>query len=113
MLLFCEQVLTIFLCNSVYFLMYNNFVYDVQNATYSSHGAPYSARDLFPLLNTKVKVHYICMVENQDTEKRFRVTLGFWEYLVTIEGRSVEATSIIQPVIYTTKISSYHSNIST
>ena len=33
------------------------YVYDVQNATYSSHGAPCTARDLFPWLNTRVKVH--------------------------------------------------------
>ena len=35
----------------------NFIVNDVQNATYSSHGAPCSARDLFPWLNTRVKVH--------------------------------------------------------
>ena len=32
-------------------------VYDVQNATYSSHRAPCLARDLFPWQNTRVKVH--------------------------------------------------------
>ena len=57
MLLLGEQVRTFFLCISVYFLICNYFVYDVQNATYSSHGAPCPTRDLFPWLNTKVKVH--------------------------------------------------------
>ena len=38
MLLLGEQVLTMFLFISVYFLICNYFVYDVQNATYSSHG---------------------------------------------------------------------------
>ena len=56
---------TPFLIGLNYIIIYNNFVYDVQNATYSSHGAPCSARDLLSLLNTKVKVHYICMVETR------------------------------------------------
>ena len=38
-------------------LNWNFIVYDVQNATYSSHRAPCPARDLFPWLNTRVKVH--------------------------------------------------------
>ena len=37
-------------------LNWNFIIYDLQNANYSSHGAPCSARDLFPWLNTKVKV---------------------------------------------------------
>ena len=36
---------------------WNFIVYDVHNATYSSHWAPWPARDLFPWLNTRVKVH--------------------------------------------------------
>ena len=56
-LLLGEQVLTIFLCIKRVRLHWNSIVYDVQNATYSSHGAPCPARDLFPLLNTRVKVH--------------------------------------------------------
>ena len=83
MLLLGEQVLTIFLCINVYFLIWNYFVYDVQNATYSSHGAPCPARGLFPWLNTKVRVHiYVC--RDEITEKSLFVTLGFWGYLVTI-----------------------------
>ena len=39
------------------FLNWNFIVYDVQNATYSSHGAPCPARDFFPWLNMRVKVH--------------------------------------------------------
>ena len=38
-------------------LNWNFIVYDVQNATYSSQGAPCLVRDLFTLLNTRVKVH--------------------------------------------------------
>ena len=41
MLLLGEQVLTIVLCINVNFLICNYFVYDVQNATYSSHRAPF------------------------------------------------------------------------
>ena len=37
-------------------LNWNFIVHDVQNATYSSHGAPCPTRDLFPWLNTRVKV---------------------------------------------------------
>ena len=49
-----EQVLTISLCIKRVRL---NIVYDVQNATYSSHGVPCPARDLSLWLNTRVKVH--------------------------------------------------------
>ena len=51
------NLLTMFLCISVYFLVCNYFVYDVQNATYSSHGGPCPAQDVFPWLNTKMKGH--------------------------------------------------------
>ena len=57
MLLLGEEVLTIFLCIKRVHLNWNFLVYDVQNTTYSSHGAPCPTRDLFPWLNTRVKVH--------------------------------------------------------
>ena len=56
-LLLGEQVLTIFLCIKQVRLNWNFIVYDVQNATYSSHGASCPARDLFTWLNTRVNVH--------------------------------------------------------
>ena len=56
-LLLGEQVLTIFLYINRVRLNWNCIVYDVQNATYSSRGAPCPARDLFPWLNKRVKVH--------------------------------------------------------
>ena len=56
-LLLGEQVLTIFLCIKRVRLNWNFIVNDVQDATYSSHGAPCPVRDLFPWLNTRVKVH--------------------------------------------------------
>ena len=52
-----EQVLTIFLCIKRVRLNWNFIVYDVQNTTYSSHGAPCPARDQFPWPNMRVKVH--------------------------------------------------------
>ena len=52
-----EQVLNIFLCIKHVRLNWNFIVYDVQNATYYSHGAPCPARYLFPWLNTRGKVH--------------------------------------------------------
>ena len=71
MLLLGKQVLTIFLCISVNFLICNYFDYDVQNSSYSSHGAPCPARDLFQWLNTKVKVHiqYNCMVDEDNRKE--------------------------------------------
>ena len=57
MLLLCVQVLTIFLRVKRVRLALNFIVYDVQNSTYYSHGAPCPAQDLFPWLNTRVKVH--------------------------------------------------------
>ena len=51
-----EQILTIFLCIKRVRLNWNFIVYGVENATYFSHGAPCPARDLFPWLNTRVKV---------------------------------------------------------
>ena len=56
-LLLGEQVLTIFLCIKRVRLNWNFIVNDVQNGTYSSHGAPCPTRDLFPWLNTRMKVH--------------------------------------------------------
>ena len=59
-LLLGEQVLTIFLCTKRVRLNWNFIVHQlhsVPNATYSSHGAPCPAQDLFPWLNTRVKVH--------------------------------------------------------
>ena len=40
-----------------------------ENATYSSHGAPCSARDLFPCLITILKVHYISMDNTRISER--------------------------------------------
>ena len=56
-LLLGDQVLTTFLCIQWVRSNWNFIVKDVQSATYSSHGAPCPARDLFPWLNTRVKVH--------------------------------------------------------
>ena len=67
-----EQVLTIFLCIKRVRLNWNCIVYDVQNATYSSHGAPCPARDLFPLLNTRVKVHISVWTIREYPKRHFR-----------------------------------------
>ena len=56
-LLLGEQVLTIFLCIKRVRLNRNFIVNDVQSVTYSSNGAPCPVRDLFPWLNTRMKVH--------------------------------------------------------
>ena len=56
-LLLREQVLTILVCIKRVRLNWNLIVNDVQSASYSSHGAPCPARDLFSWLNTRVKVH--------------------------------------------------------
>ena len=55
-----EQVLIIFLCIERVRLNWNFIVYDVQNTTYSLHGAPCPARDLFPWINI-IEWKYICM----------------------------------------------------
>ena len=53
-----QEARTLSLLPSLCFLSDRNyFVYDVHNVTYSSHGAPCSAQDLFPWLSTKLKVH--------------------------------------------------------
>ena len=41
----------------------------MKNATYSSHGAPCSARDLFPCLITILKVRYISMDNTRISER--------------------------------------------
>ena len=84
-LLLDEQVLTIFLCIKWVRLKWNFIVYDVQNATYSSHGAPCPSQDLFPWLNTIVKVHiYVWRIIMRISERTFLVPLGFGGYLLTI-----------------------------
>ena len=45
--------------------------YDVQSATYSSHGAPCLARDLFPWLNTRVKVHISVWISLKYPKRHF------------------------------------------
>ena len=71
-LLLGEQVLTIFLCIKRVRLNWNFIVNDVQNATYSSHGAPCPARDLFPWLNTRVKVHISLWTIREYPKRHFR-----------------------------------------
>ena len=78
----------------------NFIVYDVQNVSYSSHGAPCPTRDLFPCLNTRVKVH-ICMDSTRISEKTFFVPHGFGGYLLTIEACGVK--SLYLPVYYTSR----------
>ena len=70
-LLLGEQVLTIFLCIKRVRLNWNLIVNNVHNATYSSHGAPCPTRDLFPWLNTRVKVHNISMDNTQISAMTF------------------------------------------
>ena len=84
-LLLGEQVLTIFICIKRVRYNWNFIVYDVQNATYSSHGVPCLARDLYPWLNTS-----ICMGITQISERTFFVPLGFGGYLLTIELSGTE-----------------------
>ena len=72
MLLLGEQVLTIFLCINRVRLNWNFIVNDVQSATYSSHGAPCPARDLFPWLNTRVKVHISLWTTREYPKRHFR-----------------------------------------
>ena len=84
-LLLGEQVLTIFLCVKRVRLYWNFIIYDVQSATYSSHGAPCPARDLFPWLNTRVKVHISLWTIREISEKTFSVPLGLGGYLLSID----------------------------
>ena len=83
-LLLGEQVLTLFLCIKRVRLNWNVIVNDVQRATYSSHGAPCPARDLFPWLNTESERTYISMDNTRISEMTFSVLLGFGGYLPTI-----------------------------
>ena len=46
-------------------LNWNVIIYDVQNSVYSIHGVPCPARDLFPWLNTRVKVHISVLTINE------------------------------------------------
>ena len=70
-LLLGEQVLTLFLCIKRVRLHWNFIVNNVQSASYSSHGAPCPARDLFPWLNTRVKVHiHVCPWTIREYPKR-------------------------------------------
>ena len=71
-LLLGEQVLTIFLCIKRLCLNWNFIVNDVQSATYSSHGAPCLARDLFPWLNTRMKVHISLWTIREYLKRHFR-----------------------------------------
>ena len=67
-----EQVLTIFSCIKQVRLNWNFIVIDVQSATYSSHGAPCPSRDLFPWLNTRVKVHISLWTIREYPKRHFR-----------------------------------------
>ena len=67
-----EQVLTIFLCIKRVRLNWNFIVNDVQSATYPSHGAHCPARDLFPKLNTRVKVHISLWTIREYPKRHFR-----------------------------------------
>ena len=71
-LLLDEQVLTNFLCIKRVRLNWNFIVNDVQSATYSSHEAPCPARDLFPWLNTRVKVHIPLWTIREYPKRHFR-----------------------------------------
>ena len=66
------QVLTIFLCIKRVRLNWNFIVNDVQSATYSSHGAPCPARDLFLSLITGVKVHISLWTIREYPKRHFR-----------------------------------------
>ena len=67
-LLLGEQVLTIFLCIKRVRLNWNLIVNDIQSATYSSTGP----RDLFPWLNTRVKVHISLWTIREYPKRHFR-----------------------------------------
>ena len=62
----------IFLCIKRVRLNWNSIVNDVQSATYSSHGAPCPARDLFPWLTTRVKVHMSLWAIHEYPKRHFR-----------------------------------------
>ena len=67
-----EQVLTIVLCIKRMRLSWNFIVNDVQSATFTSHGAPCHARDLFPWLNTRVQVHISLWTIREYPKRHFR-----------------------------------------
>ena len=71
-LLLGEEVLTIFCCIKRVRLNWNVIVHDVQSATYSCHGAPCPTRDLFPRLNTRVKVHIYLWTIREYPKRHFR-----------------------------------------
>ena len=71
-LLLGEQVLKIFLCIKRVSLNCNFIVNDVQRATYSSHGDPCPARDLFPWINTRVKIHISLWTIREYPKRHFR-----------------------------------------
>ena len=83
-LLLGEEVLAIFLCIKRKRLNWNLIINDVQSATYSSHGAPCLARDLFPWLNTRMKVHISLWTIREYPKRHFRYLSDSGDTLLTI-----------------------------
>ena len=74
----------IFLCIKRVRLHWNFIVYEVHNATYSSHGPPLSRTRFIPMAKHESESTYICMDNTRISEKTFFVPLGFGGYLPTI-----------------------------
>ena len=99
-LLLGELVLTIFLCIKRIRFNWNFIVNDVQSATYSSHGAPCPARDLFPWLNTRVKVHISLWTIRKYPKRHFRYLSDKGDtFLPLIIFRRISHGSITQRLI--------------
>ena len=96
-LLIGGQVLTIFLCIKQVRLNWIFFAYDVQNATYSSHGAPCPTRDLIPWLSTRVNI--------------WRLITGAWRNLISTTNKRVKVQIFVWTIReYPKRHSSYLSD---
>ena len=104
-----EHVLTIFLCIKRVRLNWNLIVNGLQSATYSSHGAPCSARELFQWLNTRMKVNISLWTIREYPKRHFRYLSdsgdtflplifkwynGAFNHLFAYDGRKNQSTSI-------------------
>ena len=91
-LLLGVQVLTIFLCIKRVRLNCNFIVYDVQNATYSIRGAPCPALDVFPLLNTRVKVHISVWIIREYPKRHSSYLSDLWDTFLPLIEMCLERT---------------------
>ena len=84
---------------------WNFIVYDVQNATYSSHGAPCPAP--FPWLNTRDKVHISLWTIREYPNTLLR-TSRIQGYLLTIESQGLDTELDFQRIM-----SGFHGSFAT